>query len=418
MSELAGYPPRGREDVVPVTAGGSQPEPITVPSGTTPPGEPARAGQAIANLLAAYGLPIAIAIIWITFAAVSGGTYLTGSNLALLTRQTAEIGVAAVGVSMVIIAGEFDLSLGSAQAVTASLFGVLLVEHNLNIGLAMLLVLACALGFGLLQGFLITRLASLGFQVASFIVTLASMLALSGVALLILPSPAAPVPNSLFDLGTLALNTTASLALVLVAVAIASYQMVRLWRHADEADPDARHRYVLILLFLLLAGYVAVSAGIPYLMLLTCAVLVLAEFIMRKTRLGRHLYAIGGNRKSAHLVGIRVSRSVLTAFVIMGVIYALLGLISTARLDGAVPTVGRDLPLEAIAAAAIGGVSLTGGKGRPYQALLGAVVIGSLTNGLALMAVPSLWQDIATGVVLACAVYFDVAVRQRARNAR
>lgn len=366
--------------------------------------------------LSLYGVLAATALIWIVFQVLTDNLFLSQINLANLARQTAVLGVAAAAVSLVIIMGEFDLAIGAAQALTTSIFGVLVVTRDVDLVIAAVVTLLVGIGLGFGQGLLIVTLSRLGFKVSSFIITLGGMLAYGGLALLVLPQSISPMPSSVSAINTGVIPREVAVPLVLLGgVLLAAPRLLRIAWGRSSLGQHATALVVIAALVLLLA-YVANGRGLPRLLAVTLACAAVLDFLTQSTVYGRHCYAIGGNRASARVVGIRVERTVLVSFVVLGAFYALLGILSAARLNAAVPTVGGSLALQAIASAAIGGVSLVGGRGRPSQALLGALVISSLTNGLQLLNVLSLWQDVTSGVVLVLAVFFDVLVRNRPGN--
>jgi D-xylose transport system permease protein len=169
----------------------------------------------------------------------------------------------------------------------------------------------------------------------------------------------------------------------------------------------------------LAALWIATYQGIPYLVCLVAICALAGEFVMRRTRFGAELYAIGGNPEAARLSGIAVPRVIFWNFVIAGLGYGITGVALTARVSGAIGgTAGLFLELDAIAAAIIGGTSLSGGRGRVMGALLGALLMGSLNNGMSLMNVPTFYQDTARGVVLLFAVAIDQLSRRRAGTVR
>ena len=160
--------------------------------------------------------------------------------------------------------------------------------------------------------------------------------------------------------------------------------------------------------------WLASRQGIPYLVLLVGAAAIAAEIVMRRTPFGVQLYAIGGNPEAARLAGIRIGRVVFIDFLIAGLAYGVTGVALTARVGGAVAgSAGIFLELDAISAAIIGGTSLTGGRGRVFGALVGALLMGSLNNGMSLMNVPTFYQETARGVVLLLAVAADQLRRRR-----
>ena len=167
------------------------------------------------------------------------------------------------------------------------------------------------------------------------------------------------------------------------------------------------------------AIWLASSKGVPYLVVLVAVCAIAADVLMRRTRFGVQLYAIGGNPEAARLSGINVDRMIFFNFVIAGLGYAITGVALTARVSGAIAgSAGLFLELDAIAAAIIGGTSLSGGRGRVFGALIGALLMGSLNNGMSLMNVPTFYQDTARGVVLLLAVAIDQLSRRRAAVVR
>lgn len=340
------------------------------------------------------------------FDVLTGGLFFTPLNLASLGQEVATLGVVSIAVSMVIIMGQFDLAIGGAVALTGAILGELLIVHNWPIPAAFAFTLAVGLVLGALEGILIVQMTRLQFAVASFIVTLGGMLAYPGLTVLILPDTVSPFPEFVFNIATTALRPPWAY-LAIVAVAAATYIL---------ASPRGPLVWFIIVLSSLVLAWVATTQGIPTLVLIVIVLVFVVEFVMQKTIYGRYLYAIGGNREAARLNGINVNKFTLIAFVAMGAFYALAGLMASARLDAASPQVDQSLALNGIAAAAIGGVSLLGGRGRPARALIGALILGTLINGFDLMNFPSLWQMVASGPILVLAVWVDLYLRQRQRH--
>ena len=269
---------------------------------------------------------------------------------------------------------------------------------------------------GAWQGFWVTRMG-----VSSFIVTLAGMLYFRGLSMIATNGATiAPLPRSLTAIATGFLPPRPSIAIVLLAFALFAVlrglELLR-GRALGVVPSFGRSRAVALAgpaIAAAAAVWVASWQGIPYLVLLVAACAIAAELVMRRTRFGVALYAIGGNPEAARLSGIDVRRTIFTTFVIAGLGYGITGIALTARVSGAVAgSAGLFLELDAIAAAIIGGTSLTGGRGRVFGALLGALLMGSLNNGMSLMNVPTFYQDTARGVVLLLAVAIDQAGRRR-----
>jgi ABC-type xylose transport system permease subunit len=241
----------------------------------------------------------------------------------------------------------------------------------------------------------------------------ASMIATNGETI-------APLPDSLADLATGFLAPLPAIALIVFGVAaVAAFQITGARRALNLGVLDAVGPAVVRRMLPFLVGgaafaWVAKRQGIPYLILLVAAATIVAEIVMRRTPFGMQLYAIGGNPEAARLAGIRVNRTVFIDFLIAGLAYGVTGVALTARVGGAVAgSAGLFLELDAISAAIIGGTSLTGGRGRVFGALVGALLMGSLNNGMSLMNVPTFYQEAARGVVLLFAVAADQYRRTR-----
>jgi ABC-type xylose transport system permease subunit len=371
-----------------------------------------------------YGLLGAILATALVFQFLTKGIFLTPENLFDLGKQVAILGVAAGGVTCVLIMGEFDISTGGAVAFIAAVLGALMIQRvditssvaatenlpgwfSLSIGFGVAMVMA------IITGFVITRLARQGFKTASFIVTLAGLIGYPALAILVLPNAAAPAPPYIGALGRGAVPGAIAAPIIILGALLAVYSLIRSVRAGRRTRGAAVPGLIVIVVVLFPLLLLCTSKGIPFMLVVCVAAVGILEIITQGTVFGRHAYAVGGNRVDARLAGVNVTRTIKIGFLIMGFVYFLDGVLYLARLDAASPLIGRGLELQSIAAAAIGGVSLAGGRGRPYQALLGAFVIVGLANGFNLLNLPSLWQNVVTGIVLVAAVWFDVAVRNR-----
>jgi ABC-type xylose transport system permease subunit len=382
------------------------------------------AGGTWVENLQLFGLLGAILATVVIFAILTHGIFLTPGNLYDLGKQVAILGVAAAGVTCVLIMGEFDISTGGAVAFIASLLGLMLIRRiditssvaaaeNMPGWIALPIGLAAAMAIALVNGFVITRLARSGFRTASFIVTLAGFLAYPALAIWVLPNAAAPTPSYIGSLGREAVPAIIGTPVIILAAAAGILSLIQSVRSGRRSRGAAVPGIVVIGVILVPLLLLSTSKGIPWMLVVCVAAVGVLEVVTQMTVFGRHAYAVGGNRQDARLSGVNVGRTIKIGFLIMGLVYFLDGVLYLARLDAASPLIGRGLELRSIAAAAIGGVSLAGGRGRPYQALLGAFVIVGLANGFNLMNLPTLWQDVVTGIVLVSAVWFDVAVRNR-----
>jgi D-xylose transport system permease protein len=293
---------------------------------------------------------------------------------------------------------------------------LLTVRFDVNPLLAVAASIVAGLLMGAWQGWWVTHVG-----VSSFIVTLAGMLYFRGISMIATNgATVAPLPKSLTGFATGFLPTSISIAVVVAVFALyVAFRLLELRRaHAlhvlDRLGPALVRALAAPGIAAIAAFWVVSWQGIPYLVLLVAVCTLGAEFLMRRTRFGARLYAIGGNPEAARLSGINVSRTIFWNFVFAGLVYGIAGVALTARVSGAIGgTAGLFLELDAIAAAIIGGTSLSGGRGRILGALLGALLMGSLNNGMSLMNVPTFYQNTARGVVLLLAVALDQLSRRR-----
>ncbi|HVU50438.1 MAG TPA: sugar ABC transporter permease [Polyangia bacterium] len=361
-------------------------------------------------------LLFAIAAIWIFFQVTTDGTFLTQRNLVLLALQTSIVSLAAISAVMLIVTRNFDLSVGSAVALVGVVVAVLTVKHDAPPALAVAAALAAGVAMGAWQGLWVTKMG-----VSSFIVTLAGMLYFRGISMVATDgSTIAPLPDSLADLATgfmapgRAIALAAAALAVLAAFQVAGARRARALGVVERVGPAVARSFLPFAIGAAAFSWLASRQGIPYLVLLVAGAAIAAEIVMRRTPFGVQLYAIGGNPEAARLSGIRVGRVVFIDFLIAGLAYGVTGVALTARVGGAVAgSAGLFLELDAISAAIIGGTSLTGGRGRVFGALVGALLMGSLNNGMSLMNVPTFYQETARGAVLLLAVAADQLRRRR-----
>ena len=357
-----------------------------------------------------------VAAIWIFFQIMTDGTFLTQRNLVLLALQTSIVSLAAISAVMLIVTRNFDLSVGSAVALVGVVLAVLTVNHNVSPVLAVGAALLAGVAMGAWQGLWVTRMG-----VSSFIVTLAGMLYFRGASMIATDgSTIAPLPDSLADFATGFLGRGPAFGLLVVALVVLAYFQLGSARRArqlgviERVGPVVARGLAPFCVGAIAFAWLASRQGIPYLVLLVAGAATVAEIVMRRTPFGVQLYATGGNPEAARLSGIRVNRVVFIDFLIAGLGYGVTGVALTARVGGAVAgSAGLFLELDAISAAIIGGTSLTGGRGRVFGALVGALLMGSLNNGMSLMNVPTFYQETARGVVLLLAVAADQYRRRR-----
>jgi D-xylose transport system permease protein len=359
-------------------------------------------------------LLIAIAIIWAFFSFKTEGGFISPRNLSNLMRQMAVTGVVACGMAFVIIAGEIDLSVGSLLGLLGGIAAVLDVTHHMPLPATIAVVLACGLALGLFNGFL-TAYAG----IPSFIVGLGGMLAYRGIVLGVTDgATVAPVSDSMVQIGQGYLppqiGVALGVALFVLAAVLIWRQRVNLARHNLPVPAVWRHGLRLVAIGVVLFAFVTTLneyEGIPLPVLLLLVLLGIFSYVATQTVFGRRIYSVGSNMEATRLSGINVQAVKLWIFGIMGLMCALAGLLNTARLAAGSPSAGTSGELDAIAACFIGGTSMRGGSGTVYGALIGALVMASLDNGMSMLDVDTYWQMIVKGAILTLAVWVDVATR-------
>jgi D-xylose transport system permease protein len=383
------------------------------PAGTTD--ERALPGaERVRQLFARYkilALLLAVAVIWVFFTVLTHGAFATPRNLSNLLRQMAVSGMLACGMVFIIIAGEIDLSVGSLLGLLGGVAAILDANRHWPIGLTVAAVMVLGILAGLLNGWLSTYR-----RIPSFIVGLGGMLAYRGVLLGITGgSTIAPVSDPFVFIGQGYLPRVAGVALAVILFALLTMLTVR-----QRAN---RRRYDLAVLPLwqdvakvvgagaILAVFVAVLdsyGGIPLPVLLVLVLLGVFTWVATQTVFGRRIYSVGSNLEATRLSGVDTNRVKLAVFALMGLMCAFAGIINTARLAAGSPSAGTMGELDAIAACFIGGTSMRGGSGTVYGALIGALVMASLDNGMSMLDVDAYWQMIVKGGILVLAVWIDV----------
>lgn len=356
---------------------------------------------------------VVLLVIWAALQGLTGGLFLSARNLTNLSGQVAITAMLAAGAVTVMVPGYIDLSLGATVAASA----VVAAMASNTFGLAFWPTVLITLGFGLLIGLWHAFWAA-WMRVPSFIVTLASLLAIRGVSLVITGAETISPSEDMLLISDASLGATTSVVLLTLLWLAFSALQVREWRAQQAAGIAASFAGTVGLpaggfgVVALAAVAVAVGyRGIPLPVALVMAIIAISGMMLRYTAFGRHLYAIGGNRQAAQLAGIDIRAHASLVFAGMGLLYALAGLVLVARLDSAPPTAEEGLELNVIAAAVIGGTSLLGGRGTVIGAALGALLMESLANGMSLMNLPSSYQSITVGLVLLLAVYADLRGR-------
>ncbi|WP_251554600.1 ABC transporter permease [Neobacillus muris] len=304
--------------------------------------------KAKSNLLKTYGLVIALLLVCAIFSVLSP-VFLQPTNLMNILNQVAINAILAIGVTFVILIGGIDLGLGSYVAITGCMAALFAHPNTYPVMVPILLAVLGGVLIGAINGFFVTKA-----KLAPFIVTLGMMTIARGGALVI--SEGRPISNLSYS-------------------------------------------------FNLIGG--GALFGIPIPVILLAAVFVISFFILRKTKFGRYLYAIGGNEEASRASGIHVNKIILSSYIICGALAGLAGLIQASRITTGQPNVGVGYELDAIAAVVIGGTSLMGGVGTVTGTVLGALIIGVINNGLDLLNVSSYYQQIIKGMIIIGALLID-----------
>jgi putative multiple sugar transport system permease protein len=376
-----------------------------------------------------YGMYIALAVIMAVFTILSKGVFISSRNIANLLNQTGYIAVLAVGMTLVIIIRHIDLSVGFLSGFLGAIAAVALSQWNWSVWSALLFVLALGTIAGLLTSLPVARLG-----IPAFVASLAGWLIYRGALMLVTAATGTIiVTNETFNaLGNGYIpdffasttflpglhKTTLLLGVIATVIFILGQISDRKRKLQYNFEVLSNGLFVTKLIFLsvilglitwILSGY----NGMSWTVVIMLVVVLIYDFITRRTVVGRHIYAVGGNPEAAELSGIDVKRITMAVFASMGLLSGLSGILFTARLKSATPQAGNLFELDAIAAAYIGGVSAAGGIGSVTGSLVGALVYMSLMNGMNLLGTDISLQYIFRGLVLLFAVIFDVMTRKR-----
>jgi D-xylose transport system permease protein len=366
-----------------------------------------------AEIAASRGMRIVFVLLamWFVLGALPGTreAFLTPFNFSNLTAQVAEIVVIGVGMTMVVLIGGIDLSVGAGMALAGVIAARLQIElHQSAVVAVLAAVLVCAL-IGAWHGMLVTYLS-----IPPFIATLSGFLAYRGIAVVLSGARGlSPMSDDFEKLGA-RLPPSVSVALAAVGCALGIAMVLRRTTRRRALGLSTMPPLAMALRIGAIAcvGVFVVLVyreGMPVPVLIAGIASALGAFVLRKTRLGRYAFAIGGNREAAHLSGVPVAKVTMTIYIATGILTALAGIIATARTNGVTPaTTGLTRELQVVTAVVIGGTSLAGGRGTMIGTLIGALVIGTLQNGMNLMGVNSNWQNIVTGQILLGAALLDV----------
>jgi putative multiple sugar transport system permease protein len=381
--------------------------------------EPSRWGGFLRHNLREYGMLISLLAIMVLFQWLTGGTLFQPLNLTNLLLQNSYIVIMALGMLLVIVAGHIDLSVGSVCGFIGALAAVLMVSYDWHWLPATLVCVAMGAVIGAAQGWLVAYP-----KIPSFIVTLGGMLVFRGLSLALLQGQSiGPFPEQFEHLssgfvtelmpgGSLRITSLVIGLIAASALGVASLRgRAQRLRHGMEVEPYAFFlgKTAIFVACIVLFSYLLSSyKGLPNVLIVMAVLIIVYDFVTRRTTIGRRIYALGGNKNAARLSGIKTERLTLLAFVNMGVLAALAGLVFAARLNTATPKAGLGFELDVIAACFIGGASATGGIGKVTGAVIGAFIMGVMNNGMSILGVGIDYQQVIKGLVLLAAVYVDV----------
>ena len=374
-----------------------------------------------------YAMIIALVVVVVIFQFLTKGILLKPLNISNLIQQNAYVLILAIGMLLCILTiGNIDLSVGSVVGLVGALSAIFILKMDMPIWIAMILSLFAGFLIGAWQGLWIAYIG-----VPAFIVTLGGQLIFRGLTMVALQGTSlAPLPTEYTFLAAGFVPDIANieginlLALLMGALACILFIINEIGKRKSKIKYNFDVPSIGAFLFKLLAITTVILAfsyalalyrGIPTVLLIVVALVLIYTFVTDKTIPGRHIYAYGGNPKAARLSGIKTKRVLFWVYVNMGVLAALAGIVFTGRLNSATPKGGYGFELDAIAACFIGGASTTGGIGTVVGAIVGGLLMGVLNNGMSIMGVSIDWQQAIKGFVLLIAVGFDVISKMRSK---
>lgn len=384
-------------------------------------------GNMLRDNIRQYIMVIALVVVIVLFQFLTEGVLLLPLNVANLISQNAYILILAIGMLLCILTGgNVDLSVGSVAGFVGAISAIMMLKWQIPVLPTIIVSLLLGLLIGFWQGFWIAYVG-----VPAFIATLASMLIFRGLTLVVLKGTSlAPLPAGYTFLASGFIPDIANmgglnlLALLLGLIASIFYIIREInirnnkRKYGFEVSPLAFFIPKIIVIILAINAFsftLASYKGIPMVLVIVIALVLIYSFVTMKTIPGRHIYAFGGNAKAAQLSGVNTKRVMFWVYANMGVLAALAGVIFTGRLNSATPKAGVNFELDAIAACFIGGASTSGGVGTVVGAIVGGLLMGVLNNGMSIMGVNIDWQQTIKGFVLLAAVGFDVYSKSKSK---
>ncbi|MBP8964344.1 MAG: sugar ABC transporter permease [Flexilinea sp.] len=376
-----------------------------------------------------YGMIIALVILALFFFVTTNGRFGKPMNVYNIIMQNGYVLVLAIGMLLPILTGSIDLSVGSVVAVVSAFAGVMMYNWGMPVWITIIICIIAGLIIGLWQGFWIAMI-----NMPPFIATLGGMLIFRGLTLVILQGKTlAPLPSSYVQISSgyvkdyigilfgieSSLNITTMVVAVIFCILIligqlnSRKQKLKYGFEVSSVGSVFLKTAVISAAILLVFWRLALYKGIPYVLLIVGVLALFYNFILTKTTLGRHIYAVGGNAKAAELSGIDIRRVIYIIYVNMAFMSAVAGIVFSARLNSASPLAGQGFEMDAIAACYLGGASASGGIGTITGALVGGLIMGILNNGMSLMGISSDVQQIVKGLVVIFAVAFDIISKNK-----
>ncbi|MFA6845711.1 MAG: multiple monosaccharide ABC transporter permease [Sphaerochaetaceae bacterium] len=374
-----------------------------------------------------YGMMIALIAIYLLFAILTKGTNTSSMNINNLIMQNGYIIILSIGMLLCVLTGNIDLGVGSVVAVSGAASAIMVVDYHLPVFVGFIVAIAVGLAFGVFTGFFISVLS-----IPPFIVTLATMLIGRGLTYTVLqaqtkgplppnytmigagfvPSPKITILGTKFDLLSL---LVALIATIVVIIAIQKTNRTKKQYGFEVETPLQSFVKIVLISFLIwfILIKLAMYKGIPNVMILMLIMTAFYQFLTSNTVSGRQIYALGGNAKAAKLSGINTQKVFFWVYANMGLLCGIAGIVLSARNASATPKAGDGFEMDAIASCYIGGAAIAGGSGSVLGAVVGALIMGILNNGMSLCGLSTDIQKIVKGLVLLGAVTMDLVSKQK-----
>lgn len=380
---------------------------------------------AVRNNVMQYTMIAALLLIWIIFSILTHGVFLSARNISTLFMQMVTIGILTGGMLLVMVAGHIDLSVGSVCGTLGAVAAFLMSKLGVHPVIAILITLGCGLMVGAWHGLWIAYMG-----VPAFIVTLSSQIAFRGFTLAVTNGATIGefkpgfrligqgyIPRLFIKEGPYH-----DFTVILCLAAVTGFILMEL----RKRNKRLANQFTVLPMTLQITKIAIISAailgvgfvfstyrGVPYAILILLAVVAVFTVLTTRTPFGRHVYAIGGNAEAAKLSGVDMKKTLMKIFLLMGTLAGVASVVFTSRLNAATTSAGSLFELDTIAACIIGGTSTTGGIGTVFGAIIGALVMASLDNGMSLMNLPIMIQYMVKGMILLLAVWVDIANRKK-----